>query len=77
MQKGNGMLKWCTNNCHVHPMWCSQNNCLPCKEYQKKREGEGKGGATDKKKKKENFKVAFLALMSKGDFKSIKEQFLN
>eukprot|EP00957_Ditylum_brightwellii_P194711 14831789-Ditylum_brightwellii.AAC.1 len=39
MQKGNRMLKWCTNNCHARPMWCGQNNCLPHKEFQKKRRG--------------------------------------
>eukprot|EP00957_Ditylum_brightwellii_P057600 4367974-Ditylum_brightwellii.AAC.1 len=33
MQKGNHTLKWCTNNCHAHPIWCGQSNCLPCKEY--------------------------------------------
>eukprot|EP00957_Ditylum_brightwellii_P125727 9584326-Ditylum_brightwellii.AAC.1 len=77
MHKRNYMLKWYTNNCHTHPMWCSQNNCLSHEEYQKKREGEGKGGATDKKKKRDNFKVTPLALLSDNNFKLIKEQFLN
>eukprot|EP00957_Ditylum_brightwellii_P075172 5712278-Ditylum_brightwellii.AAC.1 len=33
MQKGNRMLKWCTNNCHTCPMWRCQNNFLSHKEY--------------------------------------------
>eukprot|EP00957_Ditylum_brightwellii_P197901 15076416-Ditylum_brightwellii.AAC.1 len=77
IQKGNHALKWCTNDCHAHPMWCSQSNCLPYKEYQKKREEEGKGGVGNELKKRDNFKVALLALLSDNDFKSIKEQFLN
>eukprot|EP00957_Ditylum_brightwellii_P095387 7265724-Ditylum_brightwellii.AAC.1 len=68
MQKGKYMLKWCTNNCHACPMWCGQNKCLPCKEYQKKREKEGKGGTGNEQKKRDDFKVALSAF---------KEQFLN
>eukprot|EP00957_Ditylum_brightwellii_P062227 4722128-Ditylum_brightwellii.AAC.1 len=61
----------------AHPMWSGQNSCLPCEEYQKKRECEGKKGSTDEKKKTEDFKVTLLALLSKEDYKSIEEQFLN
>eukprot|EP00957_Ditylum_brightwellii_P090148 6866265-Ditylum_brightwellii.AAC.1 len=75
--KRNCTLKWCTDNCHAHFMWCNQNNCLPCKEYQKKRKEEGKGGTENEQKKKDNFKVALSALLSDNDFKSINEQFLN
>eukprot|EP00957_Ditylum_brightwellii_P055999 4244061-Ditylum_brightwellii.AAC.1 len=63
MQKGNHMLKWCTNDCHT--------------EYQKKREEEGKQGAENEQKKRENFKVALSMLLSDKDFKSIEKQFLN
>eukprot|EP00957_Ditylum_brightwellii_P140813 10726390-Ditylum_brightwellii.AAC.1 len=76
VRKGNCMLKWCTNNCHACPMWCGQNNCLPCKEYQKKREEEGKGGAGNAQKKRYIFKVALFALLSDNVFKSNEEQFL-
>eukprot|EP00957_Ditylum_brightwellii_P078950 6003305-Ditylum_brightwellii.AAC.1 len=77
MQMGNCMLKWCTYDCHARPMWCSQSNCLPCKECQKKREEEGKGGTGNELKKRGGFKVALLALLSNDNFKSIEEQFLN
>eukprot|EP00957_Ditylum_brightwellii_P153193 11660274-Ditylum_brightwellii.AAC.1 len=76
MQKGTPTLKWYTSNCHARPMWCSQRNCQPHKEYQKKREEEGKGGTGNELKKTDNFKVALLALLSDNNFKFIKEQFL-
>eukprot|EP00957_Ditylum_brightwellii_P159138 12111751-Ditylum_brightwellii.AAC.2 len=57
IQKGNCMLKWCTNNCHA--------------QYQKKREDEGKGGVGDEQKKEDDFKVALSAIPTNNDFKSI------
>eukprot|EP00957_Ditylum_brightwellii_P017272 1301212-Ditylum_brightwellii.AAC.1 len=55
----------------------AEKKFLPCKEYQKKREEEGKRGAANEQKKKDNFKVSLSVLLSDDNFESIEEQFLN
>eukprot|EP00957_Ditylum_brightwellii_P204604 15340105-Ditylum_brightwellii.AAC.1 len=79
MSKNNTNFKWCTNDCHVKPMWCACNPCYNRADFKektrkKKEEKESKGGEK-KYQPLNNFKIALSAVLLDEDFKTLESQF--
>eukprot|EP00957_Ditylum_brightwellii_P168615 12834136-Ditylum_brightwellii.AAC.2 len=80
LQAYNRTYRWCTNNCHPKPMWCTCTNCLNRADFAakmaKEKEGGGRGGDTKKMKATNDFCIALPALVLGNSFKALKMQFL-
>ena len=75
--------KWCNKDCHPAEQWCDRPVCRNRADYKKfleeKRKNESADAATVKTSNtsgfSNDFKVAFAAITSPNDYKTLESQF--